>query len=543
MDNRSDGLWQGGPWEQPARPFSPPPAVVIPPQKYRPPRPPQRRHSGRIGFLIALALIVSLTALAVLFNGGLAPRSADPVPSGSDPGYSSWEQEEDLSAPPSIPQAETGTGVILSITPPSGEALTYTQVYEKAAPSIAALTAYSAGMVSTGTGIVLTADGYIVTNNHVVEGADKLDITLNDNRSFNGKIIGTDPSTDLALVKIDATDLPIVKFGDSDNLKIGEWVLAVGNPLGLTSTVTAGIVSAKARVLSNTRKMGIESFIQTDAAVNPGNSGGALVNTDGELVGINTAIYSETGSYTGYSFAVPTSIVSKVVTDLKQYGAVQRAVLGISFMEINAEVAKEKNIEVQDGVYVAEVNNLSAAMEAGMEEGDILTEVNGVKIKNGSSLQEQISRYRPGDKIKVKVLRGKQTKTLDLTLKNSQGNTEVTKLSGMDSLGAGFKELNDKDKRELNVRYGVQVIGIKNGKLKSAGIRDGFVILEINNKSIKSVSDVEQLYDAIVKSNNPVHLAENCEIFSFTIEDEDVQTLRKLNRGKRVFQDPDEYYI
>ena len=262
-------------------------------------------------------------------------------------------------------------------------------------------------------------------------------------------------------------------------------------------------VSAKARALSNTRKMGIESFIQTDAAVNPGNSGGALVNTDGELVGINTAIYSETGSYTGYSFAVPTSIVSKVVTDLKQYGAVQRAVLGISFMEINAEVAKEKNIEVQDGVYVAEVNNLSAAMEAGMEEGDILTEVNGVKIKNGSSLQEQISRYRPGDKIKVKVLRGKQTKTLDLTLKNSQGNTEVTKLSGMDSLGAGFKELNDKDKRELNVRYGVQVIGIKNGKLKSAGIRDGFVILEINNKSIKSVGDVEQLYDAIVKSNNP----------------------------------------
>lgn len=354
-----------------------------------------------------------------------------------------------------------------------------------------------------GSGVIISSDGYIVTNNHVVEGADKLDITLNDNRSFNGKIIGTDPSTDLALVKIDATDLPIVKFGDSDNLKIGEWVLAVGNPLGLTSTVTAGIVSAKARALSNTRKMGIESFIQTDAAVNPGNSGGALVNTDGELVGINTAIYSETGSYTGYSFAVPTSIVSKVVTDLKQYGAVQRAVLGISFMEINAEVAKEKNIEVQDGVYVAEVNNLSAAMEAGMEEGDILTEVNGVKIKNGSSLQEQISRYRPGDKIKVKVLRGKQTKTLDLTLKNSQGNTEVTKLSGMDSLGAGFKELNDKDKRELNVRYGVQVIGIKNGKLKSAGIRDGFVILEINNKSIKSVSDVEQLYDTIIKSNNP----------------------------------------
>ena len=193
MDNRSDGLWQGGPWEQPARPFSPPPAVVIPPQKYRPPRPPQRRHSGRIGFLIALALIVSLTALAVLFNGGLAPRSADPVPSGSDPGYSSWEQEEDLSAPPSIPQAETGTGVILSITPPSGEALTYTQVYEKAAPSIAALTAYSAGMVSTGTGIVLTADGYIVTNAHIIAGAEQVNVTLSDDSLWSAQLVGFEP--------------------------------------------------------------------------------------------------------------------------------------------------------------------------------------------------------------------------------------------------------------------------------------------------------------------------------------------------------------
>lgn len=207
MDNRSDGLWQGGPWEQPARPFSPPPAVVIPPQKYRPPRPPQRRHSGRIGFLIALALIVSLTALAVLFNGGLAPRSADPVPSGSDPGYSSWEQEEDLSAPPSIPQAETGTGVILSITPPSGEALTYTQVYEKAAPSIAALTAYSAGMVSTGTGIVLTADGYIVTNAHIIAGAEQVNVTLSDDSLWSAQLVGFEPLEDLAVLKIDASGL------------------------------------------------------------------------------------------------------------------------------------------------------------------------------------------------------------------------------------------------------------------------------------------------------------------------------------------------
>ncbi len=357
-----------------------------------------------------------------------------------------------------------------------------------------------------GSGVIITPDGYIVTNNHVVEGADKLDITLNDNRTFNGRVIGTDPSTDLALVKIDAKDLPIVKFGDSDKLKVGEWVLAVGNPLGLTSTVTAGIVSAKARsigMLANNQRMGIEAFIQTDAAVNGGNSGGALVNTAGELVGINTAIYSQTGSYAGYSFAVPTSIVSKVIADLKQYGTVQRAVLGIGYREINSALAQEKKLSVQEGVYVGEVFNRSAAMEAGIQEGDVINSINGVKIKNGAMLTEQLAKYRPGDKIKVGLIRGNESKVVSLTLKNSQGNTEITQIAGMDSLGAGFKELNGKELQELNIRYGVKVVGLKEGRLKSAGMRDGFIILEINKTPIKSISNIESIFDSIVKSNDP----------------------------------------
>ena len=281
-----------------------------------------------------------------------------------------------------------------------------------------------------GSGVIVSSDGYIVTNNHVIEGADKLEVTLNDNRSFNGRIIGADPTTDLALVKIEADNLPTVKFGNSDNLKIGEWVLAVGNPFGLTSTVTAGIVSAKARRISggmNRGQLGIESFIQTDAAVNPGNSGGALVNTAGELVGINTAIFSQTGNYAGYSFAIPSSIVSKVIADLRQYGTVQRAVMGVSFQEITSELAKEKKLDVHEGVYVAEVRDRSAAFEAGVEVGDVITAIDGKKITNGSSLQEQIGRFNPGDKIKVTLRRNGKDMIVDMTLKNNQGNTEVTK--------------------------------------------------------------------------------------------------------------------
>ena len=362
--------------------------------------------------------------------------------------------------------------------------------------------------VGMGSGVIISTDGYIVTNNHVIDGADILEVTLNDKRSFNAKVIGTDPSTDLALLKIEAKDLPIITFGDSDKLKVGEWVLAVGNPFQLTSTVTAGIVSAKARSLgiissnSKNHTMGLESFIQTDAAVNPGNSGGALVNTNGELVGINTGIYSETGAYSGYSFAIPTSIVSKVITDLKQYGTVQRAVLGIAIRPINSELAKEKDIDVQDGAYVEEVNERSAAMEAGIKKGDIIKAINGVKIKNVAELQEQVNRYRPGDKIKVTIVHNKQTKDIEVTLKNSQGNTTVSKAVGIDSLGAAFKELKDKTRQELNIRYGVQVDGIKAGKFQAAGIRNGFIILRINNTPVSSVSDVEDIFNSIMKGNN-----------------------------------------
>lgn len=359
--------------------------------------------------------------------------------------------------------------------------------------------------VGMGSGVIISSDGYIVTNNHVVENSDQIEITLNDNRTFNAKVVGADPSTDLALLKIDATDLPIVKFGDSDQLKVGEWVLAVGNPFQLNSTVTAGIVSAKARsigILSNRRTMGIESFIQTDAAVNPGNSGGALVNTNGELIGINTAIFSETGNFAGYSFAVPSSIVSKVITDLKQYGTVQRALLGVSIRDINAQLAKEKSLNVQHGAYVEDVNERSAALEAGIEKGDIITGINNIDIKSVAALQEQVSRYRPGDKIKVTILRGKQNKDLSVTLKNYQGTTEITKAVGTETLGAAFKELKTGVKQQLGIRNGVQVDGITKGKFQQAGIRNGFIIMRINDTTITSPSDIEKIFNSIMKGNS-----------------------------------------
>ena len=356
--------------------------------------------------------------------------------------------------------------------------------------------------VGMGSGVIISEDGYIVTNNHVIDQADKIEVTLNDKRSFEATLIGSDPVTDLALLKIDAEKLPIVRFGDSDKLQVGEWVLAVGNPFQLNSTVTAGIVSAKSRnlgMIAPSSRMGIESFIQTDAAVNPGNSGGALVNTAGELVGINTAIYSETGNYAGYSFAIPTSIVSKVITDLKQYGTVQRAMLGVSIMEMNDQLAKEKKIELRKGVYVAEVSERSAALEAGLESGDVIVAINGVATPTVAILQEQIARYRPGDKVKIEYFRGKDKKEADATLKNSDGNTEVTKASNIDMLGATLKEASDELKNKLRIRGGVEVAKVKEGQFKKAGIRDGFVILDINGERIMNVKNVEAVFQALMR--------------------------------------------
>ena len=357
-----------------------------------------------------------------------------------------------------------------------------------------------------GSGVIITSDGYIVTNNHVVDGAEKVEVTLNDNRTFNAKIVGTDATTDVALLKIEASDLHTITFGDSDALKVGEWVLAVGNPFGFTSTVTAGIVSAKARSISQAARgssIGIESFIQTDAAVNPGNSGGALVNTKGELVGINTAIYSQTGNYAGYSFAIPSALVKKIVEDIKEYGAVQRAVLGIMFQELTAELAEEKNITaVTEGAYVAKVNDQSAAMEAGLKEGDVIIKINGNDVKNTGTMMEQMNKLRPGDVAEFTYVRDNKTYTAKVTLKNNQGSTSITKASDVLDLGCTFKKLSKEKMKEFNITVGVEVVGLKEGKFKDAGIREGFIITEINNAKVSSQEDVENIYNSIMKSTD-----------------------------------------
>lgn len=357
--------------------------------------------------------------------------------------------------------------------------------------------------VGSGSGVIISTDGYIITNNHVIDGADELEVTLNDNRKFTAKLIGADPSTDIALIKIEEKDLPVLSFGDSEQLRVGEWVLAVGNPFNLKSTVTAGIVSAKGRAImtGNSDRNKVESFIQTDAAVNPGNSGGALVNTKGELVGINTAIYSETGNFAGYSFAVPISIAGKVVGDLKQYGAVQRAVLGVVIQ--NAQDAKQNDskIKVLEGAYVAEFAQRSSAKEAGMEVGDVITSVNGVKVRSSNALQEQVNKYRPGDKVKVEVDRYGSAKTFTIELRNMQGGTEVIKKGGdsAEILGAAFRALSDEQKKQYSVSYGIEVNGLNKGKVQDAGIRKGFIIMSVNDQRISEPEDLYRIVDRILK--------------------------------------------
>jgi len=356
---------------------------------------------------------------------------------------------------------------------------------------------------ASGSGVIISNDGYIVTNNHVVEGSSEIEVTLNDKRTFKAKVIGTDPNTDIALIKIDATDLPVIVFGNSDSLKVGEWVLAVGNPFNLTSTVTAGIVSAKARNINIINsKMKIESFIQTDAAVNPGNSGGALVNTRGELVGINTAIASQTGSYAGYAFAIPASIVQKVVADLRKYTVVQRAVLGIEIKDISSDLAKEKNLKTLEGAFVGKVGEESAAKKAGVKEGDIINNVNGIDVKSVSELQEQIGRYRPGDKITITIIRDAKEQKLNVELKNRQGSTGlVTAQTGDDDqLGGTYKELSDKTKQQLGIDFGVEVKSLSKGKLADQGIKPGFIILKINNQPVRSATDIQEAYNAVVNN-------------------------------------------
>ncbi|MFR9166995.1 MAG: Do family serine endopeptidase [Dysgonomonas sp.] len=363
--------------------------------------------------------------------------------------------------------------------------------------------------IGFGSGVIISKDGYIITNNHVVDKANEIEVTLNDNRKFTAKLIGADPTTDIALLKIEGNDFPIIPFGNSDDLRVGEWVLAIGNPFNLTSTVTAGIVSAKARGgIGGSGAESIQSFIQTDAAINPGNSGGALVNTKGELVGINTAIYSQTGNFAGYGFAVPISIAGKVIADLKEYGTVQRAVLGIVITDVaNAKEQypdKTKDIKVTEGVYVDSFADRSPAKEAGVATGDVIVAVDGIKVRNVGELQEQISKHRPGNKVNITVKRGDADKSFTVTLKNRDGNTSVVKKTdGLAAVGAAFKELTPEDKRKYGISFGVEVAGVDNdGKFYSAGISKGFVILKINNQSVSSVSDVESIIQSVGKSQD-----------------------------------------
>ncbi|MDR2805068.1 MAG: trypsin-like peptidase domain-containing protein [Dysgonamonadaceae bacterium] len=347
--------------------------------------------------------------------------------------------------------------------------------------------------VGFGSGVIISKDGYIVTNNHVISGADEIEVTTNDEQTFTAKRIGTDEATDIALLKIDGKNLPVIPFGDSDALKVGEWVLAVGNPFNLTSTVTAGIVSAKGRgsVFSGygySEQGGVraqdkvESFIQTDAAVNPGNSGGALVNTKGELVGINTAIYSETGNFVGYSFAVPISLVKKVVSDIREYGAVQRAILGVLITDVpllkEAEPETYEKLKVHEGVYVREFAANSSAQKAGLQAGDVIISINGTKVKTSNELKALVNRYRPGNIVEVQVNRNGDVKTYKVELKNDQGTTALIKnRSVAEILGGEFKALSAETKRAVGVNYGVEITKISAGKLKEAGIKEGFIIL------------------------------------------------------------------
>jgi serine protease Do len=346
-----------------------------------------------------------------------------------------------------------------------------------------------------GSGVIISGDGYIITNNHVIENAESVEVTLNDKRTFTAQVVGRDPSTDIALLRIKADNLPYIKYGDSDQLKLGEWVLAVGNPFNLTSTVTAGIVSAKGRNLNLLEgDYRIESFIQTDAALNMGNSGGALVNTKGLLVGITSAIISPNGGYAGNSFAIPVTIVKKVVDDLKVYGEVQRAIIGVNIRDLNSDDADKQGLGEIKGVLITGIVPDGSAEAAGLKESDVIIKFDGVEVNSTSELQEQVGKHRPGDKATVTFLRKGKESTLPIVLKNVAGNTNVVTagMGGEVVYGARLSSLNSTEKKNMNVDYGVKVLELNDGKFKDLGIKKGYVILSVNGKKVKNASEVRQ---------------------------------------------------
>jgi serine protease Do len=353
---------------------------------------------------------------------------------------------------------------------------------------------HSTPVHSTGSGVILSSDGYVVTNNHVIENAEIIEVILNNRRKFQAQLIGRDATTDIALLKVDGENLPHVNYGNSDNVMIGEWVLAIGNPFNLTSTATHGIISAKARNINIlTDNMAIESFIQTDAAVNPGNSGGALVNIKGELIGINTAIASRTGSFVGYSFAIPVNIVRKVVADIVEFGEVQRAYLGMDILDIDSKIAAELNVKDIQGVYATRLWENGAARQAGLQDGDIILEVNGFKVNSTSQLLEQISKYRPGDEIDLLVNRNGRNRSFIAVLQNKYGNTDVIVSQLIEELGARFEPISEFDKNRLKISHGIQVSDTYKGRFSANGIRKGFIVMFANKSIINNVKDLEDV--------------------------------------------------
>ena len=349
----------------------------------------------------------------------------------------------------------------------------------------------------TGSGVIISSDGYIVTNNHVVDGADELTVTLNDNREYSARVVGTDKSTDLALIKVSANNLPTLPIGNSDNLKVGEWVIAVGNPYNLNNTVTAGIVSAKARGLGATQ--GVESFIQTDAAINQGNSGGALVNVQGELVGINAMLYSQTGSYSGYGFAIPTVIMNKVVEDIKKYGSVQRVMLGIqggdvlNYINAQKEEGKSVDLGTNEGVFVDKVS----------EDGNG-AKFDGKKVTKMSELQQLLNVKRPGDKATITFMRDKKEITKNVVLKNAQGTTKPIAQADIDVLGGQFRPVTEAMQKQLSIKYGLEVIKVNGGALREAGINRGFIIQKVNDQTVNSIDALQKIVKSASTSSEPV---------------------------------------
>ena len=359
--------------------------------------------------------------------------------------------------------------------------------------------------VGSGSGVIIREDGYIVTNNHVSDGADKIEVTLTNNQTYPAVLVGTDPATDVALLKIDASGLPVIPFGDSSKLRLGEWVIAIGSPYDLRSTITAGIVSAKGRSMPNyTGEFKIESFIQTDAAVNPGNSGGALVDKAGNLVGINTAIISQTGSYAGYSFAVPSNIVKKIVYDLIDFGSVKRALLGITMQPVDEKIAKEMKLSSLNGVYIYEVSKNGAADKAGIKAGDVLVAIDSVKVTDGASVQEAVSRFSPGEKAMVTVIRDGKEKQFEVTFQGTASeNGTVSEDGSVAFYGSSIRKAPEDVLRKFGLKEGVEIVDLGPGKMKDAGASQGFIILYVNNKAVKTPEDVIEI---VKKSDRAVFI-------------------------------------